>query len=774
MQIAGSTDAISGNSARGTIHRMAGPFPFGLNPNDPNGQQGGQPPFLDPNAAFDPNQNPNQPPMGIPPGPGLFLPDEPQYDPETDPVHQRLSNAAPLDLNLDLGDEQEQKLVKMLCEEIDRYKNVTSRRFASLSAWRVAHEMLPPGTGGRWHGCSDIPSMLTRMACNSHHTRLNQQILNATPPFTAIARRPDAKDKTTIIEECMAAVLDQADWPQVADDLHRELVIAGNVFLRVTYERETARIPQRQVEHSPETRDSLLTAGVDMHEAVWHSIKGVKFGHVDEPIYDGVKFRVIPFEDGVICPAHCRDPEEAIGIGERRRLRGVDLLAGVKNGYYRKDAIDELLEKPSSAEPMERIYRKDEQGLLPDAGYGYTSHEDSLYREYEIYELCWQYDVDDDDQLEWVVVHLDKESRKILGLRWMEYEHGRPYYLFGRYIHRTAELFGMGIPEMIAAYHDGDTAVVNQLVDHQDLSLNLGGNFAYTGLSGYDPEKTILQLGRPLKFENLAETEFKQLPPIPLPSEAYRLNEMFKNWVDLLTATSNPSLGKETDTQKTLGEVQLVFNASNQIFEDVAARVARSLHAKAWDHARWLTAQYSIPNADGGIEYRRTAAPDVVEFAQINPADLSAAVDLVPTGVTQLSDMGTRIQMSTLIHTQLMQLLASAQAWLPFANVVMLSFGQYMKAMSYPLREKVLAALEQAIQQLLMQQQMQQQAMMMAQMQQQAQGQGAPPGGPQGGPPGGGGIPPQPAGDIGGPPAGIQGPPPLPPQSAFPAPVTPL
>src|SRR3954464_7496251 len=121
------------------------------------------------------------------------------YDPETDPVVQKLSSQTPLDLTIHLSEEREGKLARLICGEIDRWDRVVARRYSCLDAWRRAFEMLPSGTANRWPGSSDVPSGLTRMYCNSHHTRLNQQILNATPPFTAVARIPAAKDAAPLI-----------------------------------------------------------------------------------------------------------------------------------------------------------------------------------------------------------------------------------------------------------------------------------------------------------------------------------------------------------------------------------------------------------------------------------------------------------------------------------------------------------------------------------------------------------------------------------------------
>src|SRR5207237_9852213 len=112
--------------------------------------------------------------------------DQPAYDPAQDPVVDHLSSLTPLDLTIHLSKEDEDHLARVICDEIGAYEDAVNRRFSCLDSWRRAYEMLPPGTANRWEFSADIPSMLTRLYCNSHHTRLNPQILHSVPPFPAV------------------------------------------------------------------------------------------------------------------------------------------------------------------------------------------------------------------------------------------------------------------------------------------------------------------------------------------------------------------------------------------------------------------------------------------------------------------------------------------------------------------------------------------------------------------------------------------------------------
>lgn len=670
--------------------------------------------------------------------PGLaddFSPDDPASPEAAVP-----GTPAPLDLNIPLTRTERDELARRICDEIDHYRYATARRRANLSQWRHDWECVPTGRSNRWVGSADIPSPHTRIYCNSHHTRLNTQIISPKPPFAAVARRPDALEAAPIAEEALAAILDAADWPVVADELHQELVIAGNCFLRIAHEQEWTRVPKKEVDFSDEDAGALIRAGIPPHEALWQSVKKLKFGHEDVCTFDGVKMKPIPFEDGIILPASVRDPEKAYGIGERLRLTGAELKAGAKQGIYDAEEVEELLKSQGSSLTADRRERLDDSGIAPDGQSRMGAH-DSLYREYEAYELCWQGDFDDDGQMEWARLLVVPECRKLLRCQYLDYEHGRPCYMLFRYITRTNELFGIGIPELIACYTDADTANLCALTDHADLVLALG-LFLYDNTAGLDPTKFMAQLGTPIRVENL--DGIKQFPPVQMPAEHYNMRGVWKDICDLLTAASNPSLGKVTDTSKTLGEVQIVQNASSMIFEDYAARVAR-VWAKAWDHVRWLAAQFGAKDEQGGVLYRRTAAPDMTEFDAIPPEMLTAAIDLLPAGLEQLSDIQTRIQINMLVRNAFM-----ADPLVQGNLEALLILDEAMlEALRYPKRRQLLAAMKK---QAAAQQAVQQMELMVGGMGQ----------GPEG-PPGGAPPPAGPA-PAGAPPAalGRNAPPPIP------------
>jgi hypothetical protein len=228
------------------------------------------------------------------------------------------------------------------------------------------------------------------------------------------------------------------------------------------------------------------------------------------------------------------------------------------------------------------------------------------------------------------------------------------------------------------------------------------------------------------------------MSPMPIPAEHYNLYQLFKDIGDLVTATSNPALGKATDTEKTLGEVQIVQGASNMIFEEVAAQVARDGWARLWDQVRWLIGQYG---QGGSVRYRKTAAPGrflldevngevpaALMMGQLVPAPggtafgnvpssiLLADVDLVPAGLRKLSDMSSRVSQATLVQNLLLNHPLTADN----IPVLILALDEYLQSLSYAKREEVIAEIQRRldVENALMMQQMQQEQMMAEQARQ--------------------------------------------------------
>lgn len=607
-------------------------------------------------------------------------------------------------------------LGRIFNQEIERYNQEVAPRLGNVEQWRNDYELYPTQPNTRWKNASNVPAPFTHIYCQSHQTRLNQQIVQADPPFAVIARSQAAVDNTPQIEEAMASILEEAEWATHADDVHYELPQVGNCLVRVTWEQQWGRAPRFQYDQNVDAFNSLTAAGQPPLDSYAQSIETdeegsptVTFAWENVLTKSGVAYQVIPWEDCLILPATVRDPFEAYGIGERLMIRGIELEQGARMGKYYEDEVRAVLNTGGDAQPYDRTERLNQQGISPEAGVGsFGGINDALYKEFLCYEFCWQMDVDNDGQFEWVVVTFHPDTKRVLRCQYLPYEHGRPFYIPFGYFRRPRELWAMSVAEKIAAIQDAATSILNQLIDHADLILNLHGNFFYDGTSGFDPAKQPVKLGQPIKVTNIEG--IKLIDISPLPAEHYNVYQMLKDMADLITASSNPSLGKTTDTQKTLGEIQIVTGASSMIFEEVASRVARTW-AIVYDHTRWLWAQFG---QGGNVRYRVAAKPGVTftdpltgqqqpgamvngqvqpapngfAFGQI-PADmLLSDVDIVPAGLKRLSDMQSRLQQATIVNNVVLTNPLTMQN--PEALAITLDY--FLQQAGFPQKDKLMGA----------------------------------------------------------------------------------
>jgi hypothetical protein len=629
-----------------------------------------------------------------------------------DPTQPGPSPAQRVDLTVRLSAAERQELGTHLWHEIDQYRRDTEPRRGNVDQWRNDFELYPTAPSGRWPNSANMCAPLTHIYCQSHHVRLNQQIVQADPPFSVVAKTERALSAADAIQEALESILEEAAWDACADEVHSDLPVAGNGLVRCTWMVQYARCPRFRYDWDEAQFNAFTATGRSPTESFFDALNvdengqptvALEFENV--LVKQGVELKFIPWEDSLCLPATARTPEDCYGLGERLMIRGSELMSGAKAGKYFKAEVDAVLDRGNEPQPQERNERSGHMGIAPDYAGNYMGQRDPLYKQHLCYELCWQMDTDDDGQMEWVIITLHWDTKRILRCQYLPYEHGQCYYTHFGYFIRPRELWSMSVAEKIAGIQDAASAVLNQLIDHGDLVLNLHGNWFYDGTADFNPAKTIIQMGVPIRVGNVDGVKLIDVGPIP--QEHYNLYQLLKDMADLVTATSNPSLGKTTDTQKTLGEVQIVAGASNMIFEEHAARVARAW-AKVWDQVRWLAAQFGD---NGQVKYRKTARPSQrianqdqpsqpqpmgpgYSFEVIDAELLMAEVDLIPAGLRQLSDMQSRlnqasiVQNTALVHPLLMQNL-------PALAIIL---DQFLQATGIPQRQKIMALVEQYVQ----------------------------------------------------------------------------
>lgn len=638
------------------------------------------------------------------------------------------------DYKVPWDDDRRERLGRRLCAQIDAYLSDTSEKRSILEAVRDAYAVMSSMDHTGPHPKSaNVNTGVIRWVCNAHQIRLNQQILLASPPFTVVAQDEAAQAAITRIEEALESLIHEAEWPRIGNLTHKELPQAGECLVKCVYEIEHRRVPRRQVDFEPDVTKALMRAGYDPQDAYLEGARKDKQGRIRLPLefvdildFAGVRLSVIPWEDLIIMPTTVARAEDAYAIGERVVLTGEALQRGVRAGRYIEEEVEELLKRPSDPPDEGKRLRWDQQGLAPTGtaetvgGYVAADDEDAApYREYVCYEMCCRLDDNDDGELEWCIATVHKATGRVLRLQYLPWEHGKPHYVMFSFGEEAGKLFSGGVAELIEGLFKAYNALCNQILDHGDYVHNLHGNFFYDKSAGFDPTKMEIALGTPIPVRDVRGIQQITIPP--LPAEHYAVLDTLKGMIELLAQVSNPALGRETDQQKTLGEIQIVTAAANQQFEDTASHVARSW-AELFDMIRWLAAQFPT---QGEVRYRRTLKPRLEmlgpgmqpqdPMGSISVEDLLANVDILPTGQSQLSDASMRLQRAQVM----LQTLGTHPLTMENTAVQLIALDDYLQQFHHPQRERIMGEVMRGLQAQVAEAQAQEAEMAEAQAQQQ-------------------------------------------------------
>ena len=656
-----------------------------------------------------------------------------------EPEPEALPRSPEIDYNISFSEEKRARLARRITSQYTQYLNATDRRRENCKRWRRDWDLYPSDTHNEpWSKASNIPGADTRRTCNAHHTRLNQQILMLDPPFAVVALEDEAIQAVPLIEEAIPAFLEQAEWQIQGDRLHQELPKIGNCFLSVTYDIEKKWKPFYEGDVDENLARTLVTvAGQAPHEAGFEALRKDAQGRVmkklafrEEVVYQGVRLRVINWEDALVLPVTVRNADEACGKGERVLVMGEVLARGAKEGRYIKEAVESLLKQPPDTIDDDFMEALDIQGIdgtsNSESDY-YTPegyHGASLYHQYLLIEMCYLLDVKDDGRLIWCWVTVHPATETLLRLQYLPWEHGECHYHHFPYLERTGQLWAQGVAEMIAGHQDARSAAWNQQIDYADLAIRIATTLFVDESSAIDPDEFELELGQINLCENV--NGIKQLIIPQLPAEHAMLPDLLKNEIDLLTGATDPMMGKTAGGNPTLGEVQIAVGSGNIQFENAAAAVARRWK-QVWDQVRWLYAQFGegeeikyrkapMPAAriqfdeQGNLVPQSMTPPPVAEFGTITSQVLRAKVDLVPAGLQHMSDIQTRIQQAQVTWREVTTnpLIAPLLAANP--RLLMMAFDYYLQQLRVPIRRQFMQEMGQTIHQMAAQAAAQQQA----------------------------------------------------------------
>lgn len=621
-----------------------------------------EPGAADPGDAYGPAGAPE-----LAPEPFAGVPTNPELPPGFSPAEMEET----LDLKVPLTDEEWRTLGQRFAREFFYFEDAFATRRDNAQDWRDDATVMPDSPVLDWRDAvvqtqdyawmAKCRSFLTATAIDGTVQKLAQQILMPHPPFIAVPEEPtmdlngipiDLVQRAPDVQEAWQSLLEAAGWAESCRELFREIATACPAARKVSWCKKSIWVAERTLRQDEELMFALLEDGsTPPDEALIESVETdamgrprVKAKFVEKVVYEGARFTVIPMEDLIWFPATARHVDDTFAIGERIRVRGCDLMEKLKDkrSGYRREACEWLLAQPSDAPTQTEQMRQDRIAMSVTG----APTDDDLpeHREWQCVELAYRGRLGGEKMDKWYWVTFHPPTGTLIRCCYILDRHGEcPYTIYNL---KGERLVGMSVAEVNAVYQSAYTTLLNSALDLVSIMIGCSGSFLTTPGSGLKPNTFTIAPGRQIMVNDLNAIKHLEIPDnIPMAMREIReMLGLLRENSQTLTSTSNISLGKEAQGDKTATEIEMVFGQDQAISEQLGYGVALQC-AKDLDKFRQLEAQYAKDSLRNYVAQGAEGA----EHKAIEAELLAAPYKILPAGLTASSSAQARVQKAMMV-----------------------------------------------------------------------------------------------------------------------------
>lgn len=346
------------------------------------------------------------------------------------------------DLEVKVSPEKEREVINWLTVQIQTALQDRAEKERRWQKWIMQYEeVLPLKKTFPWTGCSNISLPVTAIAVETIHAREVNTLFGVRP---YILVRP--KKKNADREKC-------ADLERFLDQIYQHVVnlySTGSQWFLEKNKMGTGYIKPYWCYDKKKVRKGQGFLG----RTKW-----------EYKVYDDVKVDVLNIED-VITPSNARDIQDCLFLDFRIRTDWNNISRKGKLGiyqnvedikpFYRTDTItrESGADVQKTKEDMEKIVR----------------NSPNMFQEYEIHEVWFEYDIDDDGFAEPMVMTLSLDANKKMRWIYQPYDHGKRPIVINKYMERVNRIDGKGLSEMSEYLQDGINTVTNQTIDNMTIA----------------------------------------------------------------------------------------------------------------------------------------------------------------------------------------------------------------------------------------------------------------------------------------------------------------
>jgi len=478
-----------------------------------------------------------------------MMENDPMNDTLEDMIEEPIAPKEPLkeDINVKVKDSVKKEVVDWLTNNIDVALRDRSEREERWMKWiKQYEEILPKTKSFPWKNCSNISVPVTPIAVETIHAR-EVNTLFAVRPYINVKPKKRKADKNNcfFIENFFDQIQQNVlNLYGVASEWLLEKNKMGTGWIKVYWNYDKKKLPD----------DTFK-------------------------VTDDCAIAVVMLED-MIYPANASNHQTCSFLAQRIRTDWTKLKSKGAIGIYKDvDKIKTYMESTTMTKESGKDIPK-----LKDEIENISRNDPQSFEEYVIYEVYFDYDIDDDGYSEPTVMTLHKDSGTVL--RWIRhpYSHGLRPFVVNKYMMRSGRIEGKGIAEMSEYLQEATNTVFNQTLDN--MTLANAKVFKARKQSKDDIPKDGIYPGLTLYLDDPA-TDLMEFQMGDVKVSNFNLIQMVRDYHERRTKVTDYSLGRESSSLKsratatgTLALLQesgrhfdLVINNSRNALVEVAYQV---------------------------------------------------------------------------------------------------------------------------------------------------------------------------------------------------------
>jgi len=563
-----------------------------------------------------------------------------------------------------LSEDARKRLGIWVCDQIADGLNARATNELDVDYWWQLYEQARTRTGklAPWPDAADLTSYLASEKVDALHARIMKTVFGV-EPFWTVEGWGAAADRAPLVEEFHQWKAEEERLQTVVDRLVLQALVEPRGLLEIAEGTEMRRVRKRvqaALDLHPETGGLVFDeqgnpqlqmdedgSVIEAQDATQPSAKTV----VDsfERVRTGPTYRIVPYRDSLILPAHARDQDEITGYFKRFWRRYDVVQARAEAGVYDAAAVEKM---SSTTDREDNLALQRSNTTVVQASDGQAEKE--LWEGVILCDLAALLDtlgVPGRRRKElrgerWYLVTVHPQTQGLLRIQHDDMERSRfvPVVLFPR-ADRVTEGFSFVGHKLITTIEE-HTAWRNMAADRASMVVQSPMKRLQGAL--WDPMEQPWGPRAVIDVRDMREVEPVVTPDLSAP--VLQHIQMMERTAERLAGINDVASGQVASENRTLGEVQMATEQSFVRMDLIVKRFQEAMEDVAQiRHAIWKRTLAENPEGEDApqallqnLEGRGVSIDQFLPEKKVTAVLLDGAFRFKPYGSVQNADPNQR------------------------------------------------------------------------------------------------------------------------------------